>query len=114
MSNIAQIEETARVLCEGCTRRDDYCSLCDDSMNKAEALHKMGYKQQVWISVEDRLPEKDVRVLVWLTEGASSYTRIDTDRRTDTELYGERWARWFNNVTHWMPLPEPPKMKGYE
>ncbi len=58
-----------------------------------------------WISVKDRLPENDDRVLVYL-DSERSYTKIDTDR-----IYyrGGQWVRWGNDVTHWMPLPTPPK-----
>ena len=59
-----------------------------------------------WISVEDRLPEEDVRVLVYL-DSDRSYTKIDTDRL----MTGGLWVRWFKDVTHWMPLPEPPTEK---
>ena len=64
-----------------------------------------------WIDVNERLPEKNVRVLVYLKENACDYTRIDTDRRIDNG----QWIRWGYNVTHWQPLPEPPsgaKMDG--
>lgn len=64
-----------------------------------------------WIDVNERLPEKNVRVLVYLKENVCDYTRIDTDRRIDNG----QWIRWGNNVTHWQPLPEPPsgaKMDG--
>ena len=54
-----------------------------------------------WISVKDRLPEENVRVLVLLKDHP---TRIDTDRIVDS-----RWVRWNSNITHWMPLPEPPE-----
>lgn len=61
--------------------------------------------QQGWISVEERLPAEDVRVLVWLRKDhKTTYTRIDTDR-----LLNGVWVRWYESVTHWMPLPEPPK-----
>ncbi len=56
-----------------------------------------------WISVKDRLPEEDVRVLVYINS-ERSYTKIDTDRIK----YG-KWIRWYKDVTHWQPLPEPPK-----
>lgn len=56
-----------------------------------------------WIPVTERLPEEDVRVLVWLGTGDITYTQIDTDR-----LHKKKWRRWTKNVTHWMPLPEPP------
>lgn len=61
-----------------------------------------------WISVKDRLPEDAVRVGVCVKSERSSMT-MDTDRM----LHGI-WVRWGRDVTHWMPLPEPPKMKGGE
>lgn len=57
-----------------------------------------------WIHVTERFPEEDTRVLVWLVDGANQYTRMDTDRR-----HNSKWVRWEKYVTHWMPLPEPPK-----
>ena len=62
-------------------------------------------KPTEWISVDERLPEKNVRVLVYI-KSSRSYTRFDTDR-----LDNRGFVRWFNDVTHWMPLPEPPKMR---
>ena len=62
-----------------------------------------------WISVKDRLPEEKDRVLVFLKQSGHTkgYTRIDTDR-----LIKGNWIRWGSCVTHWMPLPEPPKKEG--
>jgi hypothetical protein len=57
-----------------------------------------------WISVNERLPKEGVRVLVWLKGDNSQYTSIDTDR-----LSLKKWVRWGSLVTHWMPLPNPPK-----
>ena len=59
-----------------------------------------------WNRVEDQLPEEDVRVLVCVNS-ERSYTKMDTDRR----LNG-KWVRWGADITHWMPLPEPPSEKG--
>lgn len=61
--------------------------------------------KQEWISVKDELPEEGRRVLVSLTLNRS-YTDIDTDRVIDGN-----WRRWGIDVTHWMPLPEPPETK---
>ena len=72
----------------------------------AKHFYEAGYRKQEWISVKDKLPEKDVRVLVYLKTDRS-YTKIDTDRLDD-----RGFVRWFNDVTHWMPLPEPPETKG--
>ena len=78
---------------------DETCPLC--------CWEKYFVPKQEWISVEDRLPDENVRVLVWLQDDAKPFTHIDTDRR----LHG-KWVRWVTDITHWMQLPEPPKMKG--
>jgi hypothetical protein len=71
----------------------------------------LGYQKQEWISVDERLPDEDGEYLTWnglvyfliyfnaslglwnVTEGGDTSTAI-------------------RDVTHWMPLPEAPKMKG--
>lgn len=74
----------------------------------ADHLIANGVTVQRWVPVTERLPEEDVRVLVWLSKQDFLYTRIDTDR-----LINGKWTRWNWRVTHWMPLPEPPKeVKG--
>ena len=59
-----------------------------------------------WISVEERLPEECVSVLVWIQDAAASWGEQVMFRRGEfvRYSYGE-----VNNVTHWMPLPEPPE-----
>ena len=60
-----------------------------------------------WIPVSERLPENPMeRVLVKLKDDryVTGSPAMDTDRFRDGT-----WARWFNSVTHWMPLPEPPE-----
>jgi hypothetical protein len=60
-----------------------------------------------WISVKDRLPANRTSVLVWCPERRNKYTAYWAD--------GEwtHFAGFFSfveeEVTHWMPLPEPPK-----
>ena len=75
----------------------------------ADYLLDSGVTVQEWISVKDRLPEKDVRVLVWMNDNEEGYTQMDTDRWNCTMEQGYHWVRWGKNVTHWMPLPQPPK-----
>jgi hypothetical protein len=62
-----------------------------------EAEHDKG-----WISVEDRMPEPNTWVLVFAKQGSYMNLRVD---------YITRDSIWFNSmcVTHWQPLPEPPK-----
>lgn len=64
-----------------------------------------------WIRCFDRLPETPgtgaTRVLVWVEHDSMSWiaVRFYNNRKwwaNGEEIYGE-------NITHWMPLPEPPK-----
>ena len=60
-----------------------------------------------WISVRDRLPDNGAEVLAW-SESGFSYVDwwIDGKWKVNSILDGK-----YENVTHWMPLPEPPKPK---
>ena len=101
------IEEMAKVIeITEQIARDAHCGYPSPRMF-AKDLYWKGYRKQEWIGVDERLPEEDVRVLVWLKDDVQRYTHIDTDRRLH-----EIWVRWGGSVTHWMPLPEPPMMKG--
>ena len=60
-----------------------------------------------WISVEERLPEDGVDVLIYDRENleapiSSASHRSGRGWVCDLELY-------FDGPTHWMPLPEPPE-----
>lgn len=66
--------------------------------------------QMEWISVENRLPEEKGIYLVtyhpchWDNVMPEILVGIDTFRGKAT------WAKnKYQRVTHWMPLPEPPK-----
>lgn len=69
-----------------------------------DLLRKQGEGE--WISVDERLPDADGDYLVW-----NNYHKA---------IVGHYWlkGRYFISkavtVTHWMPLPEPPEMKGGE
>ncbi len=58
-----------------------------------------------WIPVTDLLPDDDMLVLVALSDGEVWTGYMDAeawiDNVTGSELNGQ--------VTHWMPLPEPPQ-----
>ena len=69
-----------------------------------------------WISVEDELPPKeseyeDNSIVVLATDGNDVYKGLYRS--------GEYLSGWFtcdlwglDDITHWMPLPEPPKKGG--
>lgn len=60
-----------------------------------------------WISVNDRLPETKGFVLV-CTENEFYKTRNVSKARYRNGEWRSNGGIW-TNVTHWMPLPEPPK-----
>ena len=57
-----------------------------------------------WVSVKDRLPEMYKNVLVIRTDGKIRFDAIGSLN----VWYEEVWHTG-NPVTHWMPLPAPPK-----
>ena len=63
--------------------------------------------QMQWISVEDRLPERNKTVLVHVV--GSDWDEPDSYISTDKLLPEGLWAIYHLSVTHWMPLPEPPE-----
>jgi len=65
-----------------------------------------------WISVKDRAPEDGKIVLV--TDGriigiSSCYSEDESHRYIINFGYYIGNEAHIENVTHWMPLPEPPK-----
>ena len=106
MSREKQIEGIRSVILRMnvCERYDEIKCIHDCDECIATQIYNAGYrKQSGWISVDERLPEKWQRVLVnyngnvcisWLNANST-------------------WFEcWNDKVTHWMPLPEAPKMKG--
>ena len=62
-----------------------------------------------WISVKDRLPEPYVPVLVQMP-GEKPFQTVREGFLTGTGIWHSAlFDRRPDEVTHWMPLPEPPK-----
>lgn len=68
-----------------------------------EEYAKLAVSKQ-WISVEERLPEKDGRVMVcyYTNETAERFFNF-----VEKNFYYDH-VKITSIVTHWMPLPEPP------
>ena len=67
-----------------------------------EALEKEnGITMQEWISVKDRLPEQGEEAICIAADGDMMIGKY-------TE-WGWMFPCYFEDLTHWMPLPEPPK-----
>ena len=63
------------------------------------------WKQIEWISVDERLPEKEQIVLCCLGLVMNVYTYKGDG------IWEDSYGYWQKDepITHWMPLPEPPK-----
>lgn len=103
MSREKQIEEMAKSMCrlygtELCGEECADNNSCDVERLSCN-LYDAGYRKQEWVSVDERLPEESMTVITCNAEG-----------EVDTDYYGY-YSLGFSDktVTHWMPLPEPPK-----
>ena len=80
----------------------------DESTIELQQLRKENaeLREREWISIQDDLPKDYKRVLIysWLVLSCTAW------REEDTFFHGDNQNR-FVGVTHWMPLPEPPKDK---
>lgn len=70
-------------------------------------------KQPKWISAKERMPEEHG---IYLAHIVHRYCKIDSYSRVAVE-YFSRDGEWDSlpdlyEVTHWMPLPEPPEEEG--
>lgn len=68
-------------------------------------------KSDGWVSVNDRLPEEGKECIVFLKDLIPEVLNTDWSQVTVDEIQDGEWT--LNNresvVTHWQPLPEPPK-----
>ena len=76
----------------------------DGYLRNSLSAYRASVKSQQWISVKDRLPEYTPMVLAMCTDGYElAYYG----------MYGQGWTNTLGtehlNVTHWQPLPAPPK-----
>lgn len=81
-------------------------------------------QQMRWIPVEERLPEKHSEYIVCACdEGEPIDERIWGDTVVVCADYYDGGFTWYEGnteydisdiVTHWMPLPQPPKEETYE
>jgi len=68
--------------------------------------------EQDWISVEDRLPEEGQIVDVWRHRRHTNYRYVRAYRGDpDNNFFSPvgPGVMCLRDVTHWMPLPPPPR-----
>ena len=119
----------------------DYCSKtdCEDCNESGEGCFRAleadylianGVTIQRWIPVEERLPDVRGKYLIsrsakWLTnpifevaDFANDLYKVDSydfpnmKGKSGFYSYDDEWGFFeIDSITHWMPLPEPPKEK---
>ena len=77
--------------------------------NAANILIGNGVTVQEWVSVEDRLPEPFVPVLVQMPGEEPFPTVREGFISNDGIWQSAMFRREPGDVTHWQPLPQPPK-----
>ena len=102
--------------CEDCEYREDEnacVAYIKDSM--ADHLISHGVTVQEWISVKDRLPDLipcnvgtaySEAVIAW-TSGRKAMIAVWDG--IDWIAPFDYWEAWGEEITHWMPLPQPPE-----
>lgn len=65
-----------------------------------------------WISVKDRLPNEEEIFLVYNGKSNDSYIELgfwNLDKKRFEYYDNEDYGLEMYDITHWMPLPKPPK-----
>lgn len=99
----------------GCNRPGGNCKMFDAAMDAAEAIEQLEQRlveanktSMRWISVKERLPEDGQKIIAAFRDGGGRI--VDQARYSNGEFDFASWAYvWGDNVTHWMPLPQPPE-----
>ena len=88
----------------GCPYDDDFfciMHICGDALALIEHLDA---KVPKWISVDERLPEKPGAYGAY---ASGMHLVLGFDENGN--WWDEEYFNYNESVTHWMPLPEPPK-----
>ena len=80
-----------------------------DALAIAQHLIDNGVTVQEWISVDDRLPEPFVPVLVQMPGEEPFPTVREGFISNDGVWQSAMFSREPGEVTHWQPMPQPPK-----
>jgi hypothetical protein len=104
---------------------DDFCDIVDEVAAEIIDSIANGVTVQQWISVTERLPDEEGQYLVYMKSPYSGWQDVlrfaKDGRKVDKYDFHNQWKNvWYyydseygyltvDSVTHWMPLPQPPK-----
>ena len=93
------------------TLGDDLAEAADRIETQAKEIEKLRGQLPRWIPAEERLPEdrSDVLVVAYWHERWGAYMGWCAPERAAWSVHVGIGDRNDVAVTHWMPLPEPPK-----
>ena len=98
LSKVEELEAKNKRLEEARENANEACA-------KWEGLYRAELeKKGTWVSVKDRLPEDYQRVLCLFESGT-----MEVSFRASVKGFCYEGFKQTGKVTHWMPLPEPPK-----
>ena len=110
-NNMAMMQLVDYLISSGVTVQED-CKDCAKATQNCivklqEQIAELRSAQE-WVSVEDRLPEESGMYIVTANDGhAQRVSFVQWQKKNRMwNLTGER-SYW--RVTHWMPMPHPPK-----
>ena len=110
-SQIAEMAKAIDEYTEPLSARDIHKA--DFAERFAEHLYNEGFcKQSEWISVDERLPEENERYLACVKIAHLAFDITMVVIVGYNKIHGFDVISGEETVTHWMPLPEAPKMKG--
>lgn len=106
---VIYMEQAAEVIEE---LSHDYEKLAEDFNGAVELLHKR--EKPRWIPVTERLPSEELAFYLCYTDAGIVVECLWTNNKYGLGPFSD-WG-WrlvdvpqYQKVTHWMPLPEPPK-----
>ena len=105
MTRKGQIEKEAKKFAK---EIDDW-EIAEDVQDAFEQGAQWADEHPNWVSVEEELPNDSDDKLVALDNG-----RLSTDFWNYVDGHWEGYCCTEEHVTHWMPLPKPPKKGGEE
>ena len=110
---LVELIEKASYECDEGTR--DLYDMREVADGIADFLIAHGVTAQEWISVRNKLPDQSGEVLVIVSGNPQKNITLNCAYElAEYDPYGgwimEMWPEWEDAVvTHWMPLPPPPK-----